>query len=118
MSCIRLAIVDDSKGVALGVRRAFKDFVSARRDSGSKFGSESPLDFEVRLFGGPEEWTLALQGMRPEEEPHVCLLDVAMGGDSEAGFKLARMARSRFPEATIVMFSGFDDASTLTSSPT
>ncbi len=113
MSLVRVDIVDDSKGVALAVRRAFADFTSVLRDKVPVDGASSPLVFPVRLFGGPEEWTGALRDRSCDEEPQICLLDVAMGGDSEAGFKLARIARSRFPDATIVMFSGFDDASTV-----
>ncbi|MCA2961751.1 MAG: sigma-54-dependent Fis family transcriptional regulator [Silvanigrellales bacterium] len=113
MPSICVHIVDDSRGVALAARRAFKDFLSSDGDKNRGKGQDTLVEFEVRLFDGPEEWSHCIQGLGKNDAPQVCLLDVDMGGDSEAGFKLARLARTRLPNATIVMFSGFDDASTV-----
>jgi DNA-binding NtrC family response regulator len=108
MQPIRIHLVDDSHSILMSARDALEERAGGMdRDSGVQI----PL-MSVETFGTVQSWRVANRpsSVRP---PAICLFDVAMNGDDDAGFALATFARERFPEAVIVMFSGYDDVDTI-----
>jgi DNA-binding NtrC family response regulator len=67
--------------------------------------------FRVETFSSPEAWLAGLSSQT--QEPDLCLFDISMHGDDEAGLTLAGQAKERLPLTVVVMYSQFDDADTI-----
>jgi len=101
-------IVEDTEAFLLGAQRALV------KASGQKQNKDTgdTLHFEVSAFRGPNEWrnkALTSKSLIPD----LCLLDIDMDGDQEAGLKLARLVRDTWPQTIVVMYSHLDDADTV-----
>jgi len=106
---LHVHVVDDSPGVTLVAKRVFREYLSRQKDAQDTVTLGPVERFDVTTFSSPAAWLRRKQSV----EPDICLLDLSMDGDDEAGFKLARIVRDRHPQAVIVMFSGYDDAETV-----
>ncbi|MCP3923887.1 MAG: sigma-54-dependent Fis family transcriptional regulator [Desulfobacterales bacterium] len=63
---------------------------------------------KIKTFNSIEEFS-KVKG----ENPDVILLDIVFYDDYEAGYKLLKSARKKYPEKVIIMYSGHDNGETI-----
>jgi DNA-binding NtrC family response regulator len=124
---LKVHVVDDTRAFLVAVRQTLGKAVA------SSEGIED-VTFSVETFTAPEEWLSRMNLVTPNavgpsaqsiaaleavetyetpEAPDLCLFDISMHGDEEAGLHLARIAKERIPRSVVVMYSQFDDADTI-----
>lgn len=103
MRTLRIHVVDDTRTFLVAVRQKLSVARVSMNDVETKF--------DVTTFPSPESWLAALP--QQQQGPDLCLFDISMHGDDEAGLTLAKTAKETLPAAVVVMYSQFDDADTI-----
>lgn len=106
MDEISLHVVDDSKSFIFAVKGAFSRCTLQYCDNPSETAT-----FRILTYAEASEWLSHMQSSG--EKPDVCLFDISMHGDDEAGLKLAHYVRKNSPQTIIIMFSQYDDSDTI-----
>lgn len=103
---ILIHVVDDSKAFLFAATDAF-------RNHSGKPGDSSKHEARFRVFSSSKgsDWIAHIESLA--EKPDVCLLDISMHDDDEAGLKLANYIRKRCPDTIVVMLSQYDDSDTI-----
>jgi len=108
MTPVLVHIVDDSLSLLVSAKIALEE-----RSEGKDLESGVQIPkLKVDTFRNARAWKESNRA-NATNPPSICLFDVSMDGDENAGFALAALARERLPEAVIVMYSGYDDVDTI-----
>jgi len=106
---LKVHIVEDTEAFLFQAERALRASIGLKLD---KNAFES-VAFDVLPFDSPDDWEARHRAGQGEDAPDICLLDIEMNGDPDAGLTLAKRIRSVFPQSIVVMYSQWDDADTI-----